>query len=390
MKNIIRKIKGSFFICGHWFLLSLVACNSEPAAKETQTLLAANPAVEEIIRLSASQFQGAQMELGKIQRRSFSQALKTSGMLDVPPENRAFISAYFGGYVKEISLLPGQAVKKGQLLFTLENPDYVQVQQEFLEAKGQLNYLKSDYERQKELIKENIASQKNFLKAEADYQVTLARFESLKKKLSLMHINPASISPHSIQSTIAVTAPISGYVTSVHAVNGMFLNPAVPALTITRIDNLHLELNIFEQDLPLVHIGQAVRFHLQNNPAQQYEAEVSLINKSIEQEKRTVSVHAHLKEEEERNYFTPGMYVEAEILVSADTLFSLPEEAVVAVENTSYVLEKQNTAPENYTFEKKEVQAGPSQNGYVPILNRQDFNEDTEFLTKGAFNLIKE
>src|SRR5690606_33026367 len=115
-----------------------------------------------------NQFQSSNMVLGKMEMGSFHEVVKANGMFDVPPENRAAVSCYFGGTVKDIRLLPGQKVKKGQVLFILENPDYVQMQQDFLEAKGQLAYLKSDYERQKNLAQDNVTSQKNYLKAESE------------------------------------------------------------------------------------------------------------------------------------------------------------------------------------------------------------------------------
>src|SRR5690606_36905728 len=146
------------------------------------------------------------------------------GMIDVPPANRASISPYFGGYVKEIDLLTGQRVKKGQVLFTIENPEFVQMQQDFLEAKGELVYLSADYERQKSLSKDNVTSQKNFLKAQSDYTVTKVRFESLRKKLELMNINPNKLTIDNIRTKINVTSPIDGYVTKMDVTRGAYLN----------------------------------------------------------------------------------------------------------------------------------------------------------------------
>src|SRR5690606_39046850 len=136
----------------------------------------------------------------KISMQKFNTVVKANGMFAVPPQNQADVSAYFAGYVKDINLLPGNAVKPGQVLFTIENPEYVQVQQDFLEAQGRLSYLKSDYERQKELMTDNVTSKKVFLKAESDYTVTLAQFQSLKKRLSLMNINPNTLTGETIRS----------------------------------------------------------------------------------------------------------------------------------------------------------------------------------------------
>ena len=339
--------------------------------------------------ITQTQFDLGKMEIGTFSNAPFKKIIKTTGMLDVPPENKATISAYFGGYVKNISLLQGQKINKGQTLFTLENPEYVQVQQDFLESKSQLNYLKADYERQKELSADNVSSKKVYLKAESDYKVTLARYESLKKKLQLMNINPSSITESNLRTTISVTAPISGYVTSVLATKGLFLNPSDVALTIMNTEHLHIELNIFEQDLATIKIGQDVSFKLMNNPVI-YKATVYLINKAIDPEKRTIKVHCHLINEDEAELFTPGMYVEAEIFTSNDSALALPIDAVISIEAKSYLLELEDSTKGEYTFTRKEVKVGQSNEEFIEILNVNSFKTDTKILTKGAFNLIQE
>lgn len=339
--------------------------------------------------ITQTQFDLGKMEIGTFSNAPFKKIIKTTGMLDVPPENKATISAYFGGYVKNISLIQGQKINKGQTLFTLENPDYVQVQQDFLESKSQLNYLKADYERQKELSADNVSSKKVYLKAESDYKVTLIRYESLKKKLQLMNINPSSITESNLRTTISVTAPISGYVTSVLATKGLFLNPSDVALTIMNTEHLQIELNIFEQDLATIKIGQDVSFKLMNNPVI-YEATVYLINKAIDPEKRTIKVHCHLSNEDEAELFTPGMYVEAEIFTSNDPALALPIDAVISIEAKSYLLELEDSTKGEYTFTRKEVKVGQSNEEFIEILNVNSFKTDTKILTKGAFNLIQE
>lgn len=357
--------------------------DSAPIEIEPQQELAAN-----FVSLSESQFSSSGMELGKIQQREFSRLIKVNGIMDVPPQNKASVSAYFGGYVKDLDLLPGQEVHKGQVLLSLENPEYVQLQQDFLEAKGQLAYLLSDYERQKDLVKDNVTSQKNFLKAESDYRVTLARFQSLKKKLEMMNISTDQLSDANIQTSIAVKAPISGQITAVNINRGKFVDPSDVAVSITNTDHLHLELNVFEKDLPWISKGQRISFRLQNSPGKTYDAEVHLVNQYLDPETRTARVHAHLIKEAESRHFAPGMYVEAEIISATDTVAALPEEAVINFNDKDYVLvERQGS--DSRQFEKREVKTGRRSGGYVEILNPEEFKLDEGILAKGAFGLIK-
>ncbi len=367
-------------------MLMLASCNSKEKSEAGTAEAAIENEDRDVITITENQFTSGGMELGTIAMQEFNTVVKANGMFAVPPQNQADVSAFFAGYVKDITLLPGHAIKKGQVLFTIENPEYVQAQQDFLEAQGRLSYLKSDYERQKELMADNVTSKKNFLKAESEYTVTLAQYQSLKKMLSLMNINPNTLTGDNIRSVISVLSPLSGYATTINATKGMYLNPSDIAVTVTNTDDLHIELKIFEKDLPMVKTGQQINVRLQNDMDNIYKGEVHLVNKSINAQNRTVDVHGDLVNEEEVKLFAPGMYIEAEILTTSAEHPALPSEAVANIDNDYFVLVKENTT----TFKRVLVKIGATNNGFTQILNAADFKPNMEFLTKGAFNLITE
>ena len=367
----------------------LAACSSKNGATTADDVATEN-STEDVYELTTTQFNSSDMELGKLEMKEFYEVVKANGMFDVPPQNRASISSYFGGSVKDIKLLPGQRVKRGEVLFTLENPEYVQLQQDFLESQGQLTYLKSDYERQKNLVADNVTSQKNYLKSESDYIVTRAKYESLSKKLELLNINPKMLTIENIRATVSVIAPISGYVTDVNITRGSFLNSSDVAMIIVDTENLYLELNIFEKDIAKVKIGQPIHFRIQEDQSQQYEASVYLVNKTVDAENRTIGILGRLADAKIANRFSPGIYVQADIYTTSESRTSLPQEALVEVDNIYYVLVLDSSSEDGYSFVKKEVKTGVSNNDNIEIVNAGEFNENTEFLVKGAFNLIKE
>jgi cobalt-zinc-cadmium efflux system membrane fusion protein len=386
MKNTVNNFTNITSLTIILLVLTLASCNSKGKTEAANTEATIENTDQEVITITENQFRSGDMELGKISMQVFNTVVKANGMFAVPPQNQADVSAYFAGYVKDINLLPGHAVKKGEVLFTIENPEYVQVQQDFLEAQGRLSYLKSDYERQKELMTDNVTSKKVFLKAESDYTVTMAQYQSLKKRLSLMNINPNSLTGENIRSVISVTSPLSGYATSVNVGKGMYLNPSDVAVTVTNTDNLHIELKIFENDLPMVKVGQQINVRLQNSKNKVYIGKVHLVNKSINAQDRTVNIHGDLVNEEEVKLFNPGMYIEAEILTTTAEYPALPSEAVANIDNDFFVLLKEDST----SFKRVLVKIGATNNGFTQILNTSDFDPNTEFLTKGAFNLITE
>ena len=93
------------------------------------------------------------------------------------------------------------------MLVTIENPEFVNMQQEYMEVHGQLGYLKSEYERQQTMFAENISSQKSFLKAESDYKTAVAKYNGLRKQLTMLNISPVQVEAGSI-STVAQLHPL--------------------------------------------------------------------------------------------------------------------------------------------------------------------------------------
>ena len=74
-----------------------------------------------------------------------------NGTLEIPPERLATVTLTMGGVVRTLSLLPGSYVSQGTLLATLENPEFIQLQQTYLESRAQLGFLEAEYKRQQAL-----------------------------------------------------------------------------------------------------------------------------------------------------------------------------------------------------------------------------------------------
>ncbi len=386
-KNILKSI---FFL----FVFTLVySCgNSEGNSDKENGSSSKTDSTETNggITVSHSQFEGSDMELGKIEENIFPVTVEATGLIDVPPENKAMVSSFTDGYVKQTPLLIGDEVKKGQFLVSLENPDYVQMQQDYLDAMEQMNYLKSEYERQKTLIEEKITSEKNYLKAESEYKRNLAKYQGLRKKLQMLNLDPQAVENGNISSVIRIYSPIPGSITEMNINNGMFVSAADELMQIIDRDHLHIELNVFEKDVMKLKEGQEIKFSIPEANADTIEGEVHLVGTSISEQQRTVKVHGHFKDEQKKNSFATGMFVEAQIITDKKKEKALPTESIVSLDNTNYVLVLETTTDSNYVFRRREVLPGDAFDGFTIIKNSSDFKEDDQFVTKGAFPLITE
>ncbi|SFS33096.1 efflux RND transporter periplasmic adaptor subunit [Lutibacter maritimus] len=378
MKNFIYTIVAiSIFIFS--------ACNNSKESETEVTETTKNP---NLIAVSDAQFKSAGMELKTMEHQTFAETIKTNGFIDVPPTDRAMVSAIMGGYVKISHLLIGTKVKRGQLLLTIENPDFIEIQQNYLELNETLTYLKNEFERQKTLFNEKITSEKNYLKAESDYKSSLAQFNGLGQKLRLMNININNVKAGKFTSTIPVYAPINGSVTQVYASVGKFMNESDVLVEI--IDDLHkhIELVIFEKDVMNVKEGQKIRFKLPENSTNWYDAEVHLIGKAIDEKNRTVKVHGHL--ENEKQDFLVGMFVEAEIVTNELQRMALPISAIIEEDNSYAILLLTEQKDGNYQFEKRTVEIGLKNENFVEVLDSENSLKDKQILVKGVFTPLEE
>ncbi len=363
----------------------LAACGE----KDSQSNEIANTAeTDNIISVTKSQFENGHMILGNVVDYEFNEVVKANGFIDVPPQNKASVSTFMGGFVKNTPLLIGDKVKKGQLVLTLENTEYVELQQQYMEVAEQLSYLKSEYERQQTLFNEKITSEKNFLKAESTYKSTLAHFNGLREKLRMMNINPTSVEQGNISSTINLYSQISGYVTKVNVSNGSYISSQDEVLEIVNTDHIHLELSVFEKDIMKIKKGQIITFKVPESSGELFKAEVHLVGTSIDESTRTIKVHAHI-EDEEKTRFIKGMFIEAEIITDTKTAKALPKDAVYNFNDSYFTLVLKDLKDDIYTFNKIEVKAGKQVEDFIEVLNPDDFN-DKNVLTKGSLILLSE
>lgn len=342
------------------------------------------------VTLTDAQFRMAGIRLGAVEMKQISGTFKANGMLDVPPQQMISISVPMGGFLKTTSLLQGKRVKKGERIAVIENPEYIQMQQDYLEAKSQLEYAKADYERQTELSKENINARKTLQQAKANFETLSAKVSALKEKIKVSGINLAAVEKGDIQSSINLYAPINGFVTQVNVNIGKFVNPTDILFEIVDTEHLHAELTVFEKDVPKLEIGQNVRFTLANETIERT-ATVYLIGREIGED-RTVRVHCHIDKED--IHLLPGMYLKAIVETGSQAKGpALPDAAIVNSEDRKYIFisvpkgADDAEADGEHHFRMIAVQTGNNDAGYTEVMLPRDIG-NTGIVVSGAYSLL--
>lgn len=336
--------------------------------------------------ITKDQFKMEGLSLTRINEATFPQLIRTTGMIDVPPENRAVISPHIGGYIKYSPYLVGDQVKKGDLLVSLENIEFLQLQQEFLEAFEQLTYLKSEYQRQEQLFEEKISSEKAFFLARSNYKKNLAIVSVLKEKLKLLNINPDKVLKGELSTVSNIYSPISGDISEVEVSLGSYVGPADHIMEIANTDHMHLELKIFEKEALMIKKGQVVNFKIPELTTENFKGTIHLIGKTIGPD-RSIKVHAHIEDESVYD-FIPGMYIQANIEIDSGKFRSLPEDAIIESEGEFYALLLASENEREYQYKRVKITTGRSYEGAVQILKSNDsIDKNSEFI-RGGFSLL--
>jgi cobalt-zinc-cadmium efflux system membrane fusion protein len=335
------------------------------------------------IIITKQQFESSEMKLGSPSPMMFRQMVGANGYIVASPSGWVKISTMIPGRVRQINLSVGDYIKKGQVLFTLESNEIILLQQEYAEAFNQLTSLKSVYERQKVLSEEQITSQKDFINAESDYRSLVSKTEGLKARLMMIHIDPSRVENGTIIPFASVYSPIQGFITDQDLVLGQFIEPQTTVMELIDIDQLRLNIHVFEKDLSGMAIGQKVIYHDPDDMKRVFEATLSHIGKSIDPETRTVLCIAQLQPSD-RSVFVNNLYVQTEIITCQREAPAIPNQALIREDDWYFVLSLAGEKDGNLIFHKIPVHPGVIMPEYTEVLDEGL----KDILIEGGYNLV--
>ena len=404
-----------FIISGALFLYSLTSCHDHPEGHSHGTSEEHHDENSSMVSLTETQIKSINLQLGTIEQKSLTSTVKANGFLKVPNQNRATVTSLFRGVVNQIEVIPGSTVRKGQSIVILTNPEIVPMQEEYLSLHPKIELAELEYNRQKELNSGNAGSLKNLQNADAELKTLRIHQSSLKQQLQQMGINVNNLHHENLTNQLAVRTPISGSVANVLVNMGSSIDASTPIAEVVDNSSLHLDLFVYEKDLPHIRKGQIINFVLTNQQGKSYTAEIFSIGTTFENESKAVAVHAVVKGEKQG--LIDGMSVTAQISISNTLVPALPNDAFVSQNGVDYVFRKVEEAnPQNHVaehaheneeaghedadehnhnaeemgieFEKIPVRKGVSDLGYTELTLLREVPVGTQFVTKGSFFLM--
>jgi RND family efflux transporter MFP subunit len=345
-----------------------------------------NESTSTVVELTREQYNLAGIALGRIEQRTLAGVLRANGIIDVPPQNLATISPRMGGFIKTTIVHEGLRVRKGQVLATLEHPDFIMLQQEYLDNLNKLAIAERDFQRQEYLSKEQANAGRVVELSELEMKNLRNRTAALNERLAMMGVNTKLLRERGIRSSYPLLSPMNGFITVVRANVGKFIAAGEMLCEIVNTDHVHASLTVFEKDLPFIREGQRVKVQMAFE-AQERAASVFLVGKEIAPD-RTAQVHLHFDKPDVR--LLPRMTLIGMIELSARSVLAVPEQAIVNHEGKEYIFLAHTTRDSSsYTFTMVGIQRGVREQGWVELYTTtQPLWAGTQIVTQGAYTLL--
>lgn len=347
-----------------------MACNRDAPVSGPENYADEHREALATVRLSQEQETVTGIRRGIFIKQPLTDLVKAPGFIDSPPQNKASINSFTTVFVEKIHVIVGDPVKKGQVVITASSPEFVSMQQEYLETLSSLTSLERDFERKQTLREDNISSQKEFEEAQAAFQVARAKKTALQNNLELMGASIPSLEQGTIQSKVLVKSPIAGKISILQTNVGQHSSPHEVMMEVINTEHQHVEMKVLEQDILRIKEGQAVVFTLLDFKEELFRGYVYRIGSTIDPKSRFVQVHAHIDDED--GSFLPGMYINSYIVVDQDSVWSVPSTSIVHEGSETFLFVLGETNETGKVYHRKQVRTGIEAMGFTAILNADE------------------
>jgi len=284
-----------------------------------------------------------------VERKPLTRDIRTTAQIVADETRIAHVHVKVSGYIDQVQVdFVGQLVKKGQPLFTLYSPELVSTEEEYLIAKrGNATLGNAPF---KEIA-----------------QGARSLFESTRQRLKLWDITDDQIKEldqtGKVSKELTFYSPITGFVTDRKAFPQTSVTPETELYTVSDLSTVWADVDVFEYEVPYVHLGQHVSLSMSYYPGKTYTGPITYIYPTVDPQTRTVKVRIQIANQDFA--LKPQMFADAQILVNYGTKVVVPQESVLDSGTAQQVF----VVHPGGVFEPRKVTLGPAVDGSVAILS---------------------
>ncbi len=311
--------------------------------------------------------QAAHLQLVTIEPAPLTRVLRLTGAVAFNGFDTTPVITQVSGPVSRIVVAPGQVVKRNQPLLYIASPDYSQLRSTYMKARDAYDLANKNYDRSKDLYNHHAIATRDLEAAESARNQALADLQSSEQALRILGLTqPDQVITRPPSPEIPVLAPIAGEVVERLVAPGQVIQAgATQCFTISNMSTVWVLANVYQKDLPYVHIGDPVTVSTDSYPGESFRGNISYIAAAVDPTTRTLQARITVKNPKEE--LKKDMYVVAMVRagVVPDAL-TVPDAAVLRdAENQPFVY----VASANNQFARRPVVIGESEGGRTRVVS---------------------
>jgi cobalt-zinc-cadmium efflux system membrane fusion protein len=293
-------------------------------------------ATENVIQISQENIDNLGIKLGKLEPVTQIPVLSAPAKVVVPPTQEYIVSASQAGVIDKLNAAIGDKVAKGDILAQLNSPDLLTLQREYLKSDSVLQLASATYHRDKKLLEEGVIADRRWEETRIQYKSSVSEANEQRQLLEIAGMSASDIDSlnktHRLTRQLNVHAPIDGVVMERLAVAGTRIDMLAPLYRIANLDELWLEINIPQERMGSIKIGDQVL--IENSPVS---AEITLLGQSVNVENQTVLARAAVETQNIAS-LRPGQSINTRIIHTTDkAAFKIPNAAIAQNEGKSFI-----------------------------------------------------
>ena len=332
------------------------------------------------IKITQVQFYNLGVKTDKLKAIEQIPLLYAPAKVVIPPSQEYIVSAAQAGLISKLNVTIGDSVEKNQILARINSPELLSLQRQYLKANSEKYLAWASYKRDKKLLQEGVISDRRWQESRSRYNSHLAESNEARQLLEIsgMSANDIKILAHNrrLSSQLNVHSPIKGVVLERMVVAGERLDILAPLYRIANLEQLWLEINIPQERMSSIKIGDKVL--VENTDIT---AKITLLGQSVNPKNQTILARAAI--DGQQATLRAGQNVNSQIIQSSDKLtFLVPNAAIAQKEGRAYLFIRN---PAGFTVSPIQV-IGKQKNDSV-ITGTDELNPDTEIAIRGAVAL---
>ena len=336
-----------------------------------------------LLRLTESEAKAVEIETAEVAYQPMTSHLRATGKVLASPFRKAIVSYPFPARVAAIHVRPGDWVRSGQPLVTLQSEAVGEAKSEYFKARADFELAASSYEREKRLFARGAGAGKNLQAAEAERKVAEASLNAAEKKLHVLGFTEAQVRHaaeiHEINATIVLYAPLPGRIVDNNVSLGAMVDQATEILTVLDPAVLCVDADIYERDIAAVREGQEVEVSVPAYPELVFRGRILYVGDVLKEETRTVTVRTEVENEGLR--LKPGMFASLSIVLDSQArALTVPLAAVLDDRERKMVFVRRDGG-----FHPRTVVTGSRLDGSIEIV--RGLAEGDEVVVRGNFQL---